>query len=238
MSLIVRIDVDRPYGRRPLARHLLSRCASDYYLPRVNAFGYLRELEKVFDVFHRRNAKAHVFFRRCTLPTPALLARMRHEGHVAGLHLENSRSFETFMEEKQMLEHHIGQPVWAFSKHGSGGQQFGWHHHAPYEPEHLEAWGRRAGMKLFLGNLENPTLLARADETGFIMFPSAFWLEPAWRDTAAFPVTWLIAEARKRDVVLLIHPENVLASSALMNDLDTLLGDLNTKVLGANRQAA
>jgi len=41
MGIIIRIDVDRAYGRKPLFRHLLSRCSSDFSFPRIHALGYL-----------------------------------------------------------------------------------------------------------------------------------------------------------------------------------------------------
>jgi peptidoglycan/xylan/chitin deacetylase (PgdA/CDA1 family) len=237
MALIIRIDVDRPYGRQPFHRHLLSRIASDLYLPRLEFIGYLRELELFLDILREHDAKAHIFFRRCTLPTASLVRRMRTEGHVLGLHLENSRCFESFEAERRLLECHLGQPVLAFSKHGSGGHRYGWHHHAPYEPENYIAWADRSGMRVFLGNLEDPTLPSRADVKSLVVFPSAFWLEPDWRDTKAFPVGWLVAEAVRRDVVLLVHPENVLASPVLVKDLKHLLAAVPARLLPTNENA-
>ena len=234
MSLIIRIDVDRPYGRTPFVRHLLSRVASDHYFPRLPALGYLRELAVFLDLLWAHRAKAHIFFRRCTLPKRSLLKRIQEEGHAAGLHLENSRMFETFLGEKLALERCLGQPVLAFSKHGSGGRKFGRSHYAPYEPDKYLEWGARAGMKAFLGNLEDPRLPGSVDDCGFVFFPSAFWLEPPWRDTHAFPVRWLLSEAAKRDVVLLLHPENVLESGSLVKDLEMLLSSVSTKILPGN----
>ena len=45
MALIVRIDVDRPYGKHPGYRHVLSRLSSDLYFPRIESCGYLDELK-------------------------------------------------------------------------------------------------------------------------------------------------------------------------------------------------
>jgi hypothetical protein len=152
-------------------------------------------------------------------------------GHQVGLHLENSRSFETFLDEKKALESHVIRPVKAMSKHGSGGAKYGLRHYAPYEPERYVDWARLAGMTLFLGNLEDPTLDVSVDETGLHAYPSAFWLEPAWRNTEAFTIDWLLEEAQARDIVLLMHPENVLADPILVKNLQRLLGCLETKVL-------
>ena len=44
MALIIRIDADRPYGRRPLLRHVLGTLSSAAYFPRIEALGCLRQL--------------------------------------------------------------------------------------------------------------------------------------------------------------------------------------------------
>src|SRR5579859_1554519 len=103
MSLIIRIDVDRPYGRNPLPRHLLSRIGSDLYFPKISAFGYLHELQTMLGWLNDASARAYVFFRRCTLPTETIRELLDSGGHEAGLHLENSRSYATFHDEVKIL---------------------------------------------------------------------------------------------------------------------------------------
>jgi hypothetical protein len=230
MALVVRVDVDRPYGRRPLGRHVLSRLSSDFAFPKIGAFGYLRELRVILELLADRRARAYVFFRRCTLPSKAILALMEDGRHEMGLHLEDSRSFDTFRAEKAILEEHLGRTISAVSKHGSGGRKYGRCHYAPYEPEKYIEWARRCGMKVFLGNLEDPSIRGEQDETGFHAYPSAFWLEPAWRETQRFTINWLLSTAAKTDVVLLIHPENVLADCDLLANLITLLDRLETRI--------
>ena len=231
MALILRIDVDRPYGKAPFLRHVFSRVGSDIYFPKIEAFGYLRELEVLLQILNEAGARSYVFFRRCTLPTKAVTALMDAGKHEFGLHLENSRSFETFCDERAMLERYIGRPVTAISKHGSGKHKYGFHHYAPYEPDNYIDWVRKSGMKVFLGNLEDPTLRPLAAEASLHVYPSAFWLEPSWRDTRKFPVEWLHAQARDKDIVLLMHPDNVLAEASLTNDLRGLLRSLDTRLL-------
>ncbi len=230
MALVIRIDVDRPYGRRPLLRHLLSRLSSDLYFPKVAGFGFLSELRTLLLWLNQERARAHVFFRRCTLPSRSILELLDAGGHQIGLHLENSRSFASFLEETQIVEHHFGKKVLAISKHGSGGRKFGFHHYAPYEPEKYVEWAQRAFMRLFLGNLQDPSLEATKVGNVLDVFPAAFWLEPSWRDTQKFPVEWLLDRARHRDVVLLVHPENVLAHPGLLADFKKLTGELESKV--------
>jgi hypothetical protein len=229
MALIIRIDVDRPYGRHPFIRHFLSRLSSDLYLPRVAGFGFLAELHTMLAWLNEAGARAHVFFRRCTLPFRPVLEMLETGGHEVGLHLENSRSLETFLEEKEIMERHFGRRVTSVSKHGSGGAKYGYHHYAPYEPEKYADWARQSQMRLFLGNLEDPGL-EPANGGGLTVFPSAFWLEPAWRDIAKFPVEWLLDSAKHRDIVLLVHPENVLADAGLVADFKRLIKSLETRV--------
>jgi hypothetical protein len=223
MGLIIRIDVDRPYGRNPIVRHLLSRLSSDVCLPKIPGCGYLAELEIMLSMLNAANAHAHVFFRRCTLPSESVIKLLSAGRHEAGLHLENSRSFETFRNEVAILEDHLGRRVVTLSKHGSGNSKFGFHHYAPYEPAKYTEWAERISMRLFLGNLEDPRMKATTTSGGLLVFPSAFWLEPHWRDTTRFTVEWLLQCASDRDIVLLVHPENVLADSRLIRDFERII---------------
>jgi hypothetical protein len=227
MALIVRIDVDRPYGKQGLLRHVASRVSSDYFLPRIASLRYLDELQTILRILNSKKKSAHVFFRKCTYPTPAVCALMEAGGHRFGLHLENSRSSETFREELDSLEQKLGHRVVEFSKHGSGRLHLGRHHFAPYEPERYLPWAQQAGMQLFFGNLQDPELLP-VEEDELLFYPSAFWLEPFWRDTKRFPIEWLVKEAGSRDVVMLLHPDNVTASPEIMREFLIAIDALET----------
>ena len=231
MALIVRIDVDRPYGKSPFLRHVFSRLSSDIYFPRIEAFGYLAELKLILQMLNTAGVRAYVFFRRCTLPSGPILELIDSGGHEIGLHLENSRSFETFKEEKAVLERHIGRQVTSVSKHGSGKKKHGFHHFAPYEPDKYILWAQKSGMKVFLGNLEDPTIPPPKGEMDLKIYPAAFWLEPSWRDKRRFPVDWLRSKATTSDIVLLMHPDNVLADPSLTEDLRGLLSSLETRLV-------
>jgi hypothetical protein len=230
MALIVRIDVDRPYGKQGILRHLASRLSSDYYLPRLKWLRYLDELKVILRILNANGKSAYVFFRRCTHPTPEVCELMEAGGHRFGFHLENSRSAETFNEELRSFQQQLGRRVEAFSKHGSGQARYGRHHYAPYEPERYLDWGKQAGLKFFFGNLEDPRLMPVQDG-GLLFFPSAFWLEPDWRDTKRFPIEWLLSEAAERDVVMLLHPDNVTADPEIMREFRMAIEKLETAVL-------
>jgi hypothetical protein len=222
--------VDRPYGKQGFVRHVASRLSSDYLLPRMEWLHYLDELKIILRILNANGKTAHVFFRKCTYPTAAVCELMAAGGHQFGLHLENSRTVETFREELESLEQALGRNVVAFSKHGSGRLHLGRHHFAPYEPERYVPWAKQAGMRVFFGNLEDPQLVP-VWEGELLCFPSAFWLEPHWRDTGKFPIEWLLRESRERDVVMLLHAENVTSSPAIMREFVTAIETLETAVL-------
>lgn len=232
MALIVRIDVDRPYGKRGFLRHVASRVSSDFYLPRMSWLGYLNELKSILNILNERGKSAYVFFRKCTYPTQEICELMQKGAHRVGLHLEDSRTAGTFNEELHALETWIGQRVTEFSKHGSGRLRLGLHHYPPYEPARYLPWAQNAGMKVFFGNLENPEL--ESEQHGDLThFPSAFWLEPTWRDVNSFPIEWLLQEAPKRNIVMLLHPDNVTASREIMREFLFVLDKLETMLITA-----
>lgn len=232
MALIVRIDVDRPYGKQGLARHVASRVASDYFLLRMEWLRYLDELKTILGILNANGRSAYVFFRKCSYPSQQVRELMAAGNHVYGLHLENSRTLDTLREELQSLEHELGFPVSAFSKHGSGRSKLGRHHDALYEPERYLPWAKQAGLKFFFGNLEDPRL--RPVEDGDLLFyPSAFWLEPAWRDKQKFPLDWLLREARERDIVMLLHADNVTSDPEIMREFRTAVEKLESVILPA-----
>ena len=66
-----------------------------------------------------------------------------------------------------------------------------------------------------------------------LFYPSAFWLEPYWRDTKKFPIEWLLSEAAERDVVMLMHPDNVTSSAEIMREFLMAVERLETAELPA-----
>jgi hypothetical protein len=217
MSIIIRIDVDRPYGKIGTCRHLASRISTDYYLPRIPWLGYLRELEEILDILNQRKISAYVCFRKCSIPSESIVNLMAAGSHVYAVHIENSRTYETFKQELDFLQSFLNIRIESFSKHGSGFHKYGRCHYAPYEPEKYVEWAIKLKMKYFFGNLEDPTIISYKQGMLFC-FPAAFWLEPAWRDVEKYPITWLTKEASRRDIVMLLHPDNVISDPNIMKD--------------------
>lgn len=230
MALLIRVDVDRPFGRRDIFHKLASRISSDLYLPRIEYLHFLHDLNEILDQFNLLNIRSYVFFRRCTLPSIRIMKSLDEGNHVIGLHLENSRSLDTFKRELEVLEKHIARKISVFSKHGSGVHRYGLSHYAPYEPKKYILWGKELGMHIFFGNGEDPSVCSYRDNEKIYVFPSAFWLEPFWRDTTRFSMEWLAREARLRDIVLLLHPDNITRDRVLMDQLMTLLKKTPTTI--------
>jgi len=141
MSIILRMDIDHPYGKKSLFRHILSRISSDFYFPRIEALEYLNELKALLTLLNQHNVRSYIFFRQCSHPSPSVLERIDEGQHIIGLHLENSRSFGTFKNELNRFVKKLNRKIDVFSKHGSGKYKYGFRHYAPYEPEKYIDWG-------------------------------------------------------------------------------------------------
>jgi hypothetical protein len=232
MSLILRIDVDSPYGKRNVINHIGSRIASDFDLQPFLILPYLKYLIEFINYLNIKSIRGYFFFRKCTLPTPEILKLLQKGGHVIGLHLENSLSLDTFKCELDILEKSINSKVEVFSKHGSGKYKYGLHHYPSYEPLKYLEWGSKLGMKIFYGNLEDPSISSIKTNQGIIFFPAAFWIEHHWRNTISFDKNWLIREAQFRDIVLLMHVENIMNSkNELYNELEYILHNTEIKII-------
>lgn len=231
MAVILRIDVDSPYGKKNFLNHVFSRLASDFNLPPILSFPYLEYLNYFIKYLNKRSIKGYFFFRKCTLPNKELFRNLTAGGHVIGLHLENSRSFDTFKKEVDFLENSINSKIEVFSKHGSGTHKYGYYHYPYYEPDKYIEWGYQLGFKIFFGNLEDPRIASSFTNKGLLFFPAAFWLEHHWRDINSFDINWLIRESKTRDIVVLIHVENLLNSKVYSDGLELILQNTQIKIL-------
>lgn len=144
MPIIIRMDIDRPYGHKNLLRKTLSRLSADLYFPKYGRAGYLMELFQILDLLNVKKIRSHIFFRRSTLPQQAQLQLLIKGKHIMGMHLENSRSYQTFQKELIFIQNRFGLPVVSFSKHGSGHHKYGLLHYPPYEPDKYVIWGQKA----------------------------------------------------------------------------------------------
>ena len=88
-----------------------------------------------------------------------------------------------------------------------------------------------SSMRLFLGNLQDPSIPGMQREGQLYIFHSAFWLELPWRDIKHFTIDWLLEHAMYQDIVLLVHPENVLADSKLTSDFKMIVNRLESRII-------
>ena len=209
MGIILRVDVDKPYGNHPLVRKIASKIVEDF-LPNFKIkIGYLSHL-KEFILYCNNNGVVGTFFHRiCTNPDIETINLLKSGGHIIGLHLENSISELSFFDEINILKSLTGTNIDFFSKHGSGVFKLGKFHFPKYEPDLYKKWA--SNYKLFFpsgnGIPEKPSDLKAID--GY--FENVFWLEPNYRNKKFNTLDELITLSKKEDVVVLIHPCNYLA---------------------------
>lgn len=68
MPLVLRVDVDKPYGRATIKEKVLSKVREDLWLPAIPSIGYLSHLKIFLAFLSKEKIKAHIYFRKCTLP--------------------------------------------------------------------------------------------------------------------------------------------------------------------------
>ena len=209
MGLILRIDVDKPFGRHTLIRKFCSKIMENYF-PFVRIkIGYLSHLKEFIEYCNSNDIVGTFFYRLCTSPDPKTIELMEKGKHNAGLHLENSSSKTTFLEELNMLQSISGIKIDTFSKHGSGIYKLGKYHNPKYEPEVYKKWSKEFNISFPSGNgipLNSHDLQSK---DGF--FESVFWIEQEYRAASFDRLEDLIKFATNNDAVVLIHPCNYIA---------------------------
>lgn len=222
MSLILRVDVDKPYGRKTIARKIASKLTEDFWFPSfLAAKTYLYHLKDFLRFCNNSGVRGHIYHRLCTLPDNATVELLRQGNHKLGFHAENTRNYETFYNELSEFRKRAPLPVESFTKHGSGELKLGKHHYAPYEPEKYKEWSLQSGVCFYFGN----EICKNADELLHIngFYPAMFWIEPEYRSKGFADVNQVLDVAKKNDVVILIHPCNYDASELVANEFKTLV---------------
>ncbi len=107
MPLVLRVDVDKPYGRLTIKEKVLSKVREDLWLPAIPSLGYLSHLKTFLLFLKEGKIKSHIYFRKCTLPPKIWFDESLLDGHMLGLHAENTRNFETFKKELEEVQAHF-----------------------------------------------------------------------------------------------------------------------------------
>jgi hypothetical protein len=223
MGLILRVDVDKPYGHSSLLRKIASKVAEDYFpIPFFGGIQYLKHLEAFLECCNSEQVPGFIYHRQCTVPDKKINELLIAGGHKLGFHAENTRSEETFAAELRLFSEKVSPAkVSSFTKHGSGVLKLGKHHYPPYEPEKYKAWSARLGIGFYFGNgiCANAADLYAADR----FYPTMFWIEKDYRNPAFSELQQLLDAARSGDVAILIHPENFYTYKSVAHDFRQLI---------------
>lgn len=226
MPLVLRVDVDKPFGRANFKEKVLSKVCENYWFPANPSFGYLNHLKKFLVFLSENEIRAHIYFRKCTLPPKKWLDKSLLDGQMIGLHAENTRNFNTFKKELEDVETHFyPRKLTSFTKHGSGEWKSGRKHYPLYEPDKYLKWSKTLGIPFLFGNriVEEPSEFYCHDQ----FYPSMFWINKLYRDCERFTLHWAIDVAKENNVIVIIHPANFLASKQVRDDIRKLVSLAN-----------
>lgn len=210
MAILIRLDIDKPFGRANLVEKVKSKIREDYWLPAFPASSYLQDLADLLEYVNSKNVPVVSYHRLCTRPSVRIQRLLKKGNHAFGLHAENTRSLESLRSEVETLrQHHSDFPLHSFTKHGSGELKLGRHHYAPYEPEKYLQWAKELGVPFPSGNGVAQSKTDFEGEKNY--YPNVFWLEPSYRSEAFNNLEEALAVARDNLVVFSTHPENLKA---------------------------
>ena len=220
MAIILRIDVDNPYGYHTFWRKVLNYLALNYNFPKIDALGYLSHLNSLLRDLEERDVPATFFFKTTTIPNIEMRSRIL-EMHEVGFHAVRTRSFQEFLKDFQKVNKAFKGLVSGLSKHGSG-EWVGERGHTPeYDPERCIRYAKRLGLKYFSGNGEDPRVEATVVD-GIVYYPSAFWISRR-RRKPQFTIEWLLEESLRRDIVVLLHPHEWATRSQARRDYERIV---------------
>lgn len=222
MAIILRLDIDKPYGRASLPSKILSKVREDYVFPALNAAGYLRDLARFLEWLNEEKIPALSYHRICTTPNARVKHLLHQGGHLFGLHAEDTRTLDTVKGEIEWLKRLNPElPLHSFTKHGSGELKLGRRHYAPYEPDKYREWAKALQLPFLFGNgiAKSPEVFSSKQD----FYPDMFWFEPGYQDEKFSSVDAALDAADAGSLVLIVHPENLYAIRKVKDDLTALI---------------
>lgn len=210
MPAILRIDVDRAYENRILH---YARVNQELFFGK-DSLGYLKSCKDVIEDLNSRGLKASVFFQPFTVPSKDFAQELMKKGHSVGLHAVHTRDYKDFSRDLNKISRRFDGRVYGFTKHGSGKFKLSRRHDPNYDPNKFIQYAKQSNLKYFLGNGENPEEREKIIN-GVLYFPSAFWLNRNYREDK-FTIDWLTDESVNRNIVVLVHPMDVVSGTELM----------------------
>ena len=224
MALILRVDVDKPYGRSTLTDKILSKVREDYWFPAIYALGYLNHLKIFLEFLSEKEIKSHIYFRKCTLPHKRWAGESLLEGHMLGLHAEDTRSYESLKKELKGVQSCFApKKINSFTKHGSGYLKLGRYHYPPYEPDKYLRWAETLGIPFLFGNEEN-IYESQNTESIYQYYPGMFWIERYRNeDSDQLTLPEVVRISINKNVVVIIHPEHFIDNKQVKTDMMELV---------------
>jgi hypothetical protein len=206
LVLALRIDVDVPFGFYRKVRVVLNWLHNNYgIVPRLEKLGYLEYALKLSDYLTERGVPVTWFFRNLTTPSTKLMKHFKTKNSSINIHVEKTQSFDSFAQEVQEWEKRCETKATGFTKHGSGVLKLTRYHDAQYNPETLIEYGKKYGLRYFIGNspdLEDPIV----DKDEFIYLPSVYWIDRISLYRGIFDLNRLLLNAESKPTVVLMHP--------------------------------
>jgi hypothetical protein len=223
MALILRVDIDKPYGNSTIFTKVASKIVEDYFdIPIIGSWNYLYHHIAFLKYCNAEKIPGFMYHRHCTAPNAEVARLTREGGHKLCFHAENTRNLETFTAELDLFKKKVTPDrVDSFSKHGSGQLKLGKHHYPPYEPEKYREWGVKTNTAYYFGNTIGVS--AKALEGTGQYFDSVFWVERDYRDPAFSELEQVLEAANHIDIAILIHPCNYHANKTVAADFKELV---------------
>lgn len=221
MALILRVDIDKPYGHHNMIKKILSKVREDYFFPAIDNFGYLKPTISFLQFCNAHKIPALLYFRNCTVPNDAVKKLIKEGNYLVGFHAENTRSMQTFSQELEIFQKALPQRVVSFTKHGSGKLKLGKNHYPPFEPDKYKEWSKQLNLEFSLGN-GNTNQLSELYAKGSY-YPNMFWLEHAYRVSPLDSVEPIVEAAKEKNIALVIHPANFFTYTEVKNDLEKMV---------------
>lgn len=222
MSLILRVDVDKPYGRGNVFQKTKSKIREDYWFPAIHRLGYLRCLEDFLGFCNSLSISGMFYFRSCTIPTKHVLKLIDSGNHILGFHAENTKTLSSFKLELNKFSDKLnGRSILTFTKHGSGKLKLGKNHYPPYEPEKYKQWSEELGIKYLFGNEICNSENDFVNKNCFLS--KMFWINRAYRDSNLDSIEEIVEIAKYNNVPIIIHPSNFCINEVVRSDFEKLV---------------
>lgn len=222
MGLILRVDVDKPYGRNSSFQKIKSKLTEDYWFPKLDFLGYLKATEDFIKYCNDNGVKGFFYFRNCTVPNKKIRELLEEGGHKLGFHAENTRSLETFQGELNTFQKSTsGIALTSFTKHGSGFTKLGRNHYAPYEEDKYREWAGDVKVKFPFGNAIGESKGDFENIKDF--YPKMFWMHSDYRHKEFPKVEDAIEASKKTTVPVIIHPSNFIADPFVREEFQKLV---------------